>query len=151
MIPYVVLGTYYPTQWKSWVVGPELCTLTRGWGLIPHPDPHHGPLHLKTWYSVKLHAEVRVKTLAGEKAKQGTQWHQDGDLKDGANMACALVTWCDVEPTEFKQGEVIYQPQPYEVVIARNLGCHHRRPPKAPMKRWLFRQRVMVPTHIPLP
>jgi len=149
--PYVVLGKYYPSRWKSWVVGPELCRLTQEWGLVPHPDPHHGPLRLKTWYDVKKHAEVRVQTLSSPKAYRGEQWHQDGDLNPESKMDCALVTWSNVEPTQYQYKGRVYQPQPFELVITRNLGCLHRRPPEAPKHRWLFRQRVRIPTHFSLP
>lgn len=152
MRPYIVLGTYYPKVWKTWKVGPELCAITKAHGLVPHKDPVHGPLKLRYWwYDEKLHAEVRRRTLADPKAVRGTQWHQDGDLDPGSIMNCALVTWCNKEPTEFLYKDVIYQPEPYQVVISRNLCGSHRRPPNAPKERWLFRQRVAVPKHLKLP
>ena len=149
MIPYVVLGTYHPATWKSWLIGKELTQFTEAKGLVPHVDPAHGAQEWVPWYNKAKHAEVRIWTVKNPK---GTDWHQDGDLTAGAKMDCALVLWADHTPTQFKANDgVIYQPAPYEVVIARNQGCTHRRPPEAKGERWVFRQRVAIPTQFPLP
>jgi len=111
-------------------------------GLIPLKDPVHGPQTWVPWFSEKLHAEVKRRT---PKNPKGEDWHQDGDLDPGSNMDHALVLWSSNTPTEFEHEGVVYQPKRMEVVIARNLGCMHRRPPGAPRIRWLFRQRVEVP------
>lgn len=153
MQPFVVLGEYHPSKWNTWVIGPELVRFTRDKGLVPHPDPVHGPLHFVEWWSSdKHHAEVRKRTLTSPKAKRGEDWHQDGDLDPGSLMDCALVTWASTHPTEFKDpGGMVFQPRPYEVVVSRNLYGYHRRPHHSPVRRWLFRQRVQVPAHIQLP
>lgn len=151
--PFLVLGFYIPrnsNDWKAWRIGRALIRMTREWGLVPHHDPVHGPLTV-SWYDRALHAEVRKRTLKSETAKRGTQWHQDGDLDPGSLMDCALVTWSNVEPTEFQWNGHVFQPKPFEVVISRNLCGYHRRPPTAPRERWLFRQRVQVPQHLNLP
>ena len=143
MTPYVVLGVYKPTKpYKKWKIHRALTELARKAGLVP--------LSGRAWKLVGQrgqHAEVRKRTVEGS---QATGWHQDGDMDADVKMDNAIVTWANVTPTEFKVGAAIYQPKPFEVVIARNLGGYHRRPPDAPRERWLFRQRVKVPTHIPL-
>ncbi len=150
MKPYIVLGRYEPKQLtKAWKVGKYLTRLTAKKGLVPHVDPAHGPNKLtKSWYSDELHAEVHKVTANIESAES---WHYDGDTTPGSKPECALVLWSSDTPTEFKWHNEIYQPEPYEVVIARNLECLHRRPANCPRKRWLFRQRVTVPTHMILP
>ena len=136
MTPYVVLGVYDPgpQPWKKWRIFRDLTRLTRDLGFTPLPG--------RSWKLVGqrgLHAEVRKRTVTGS---QATGWHQDGDMDAGVEMDHAIVTWANVTPTEFKVGDKIYQPTPFEVVIALNLGCYHRRPPDAPNERWFFRQRV---------
>jgi hypothetical protein len=139
-----VLGHYRPTVWTPKAVGEELTTFTRNLKLVPHVDPAHGPIHLtRSWFSVPLHAEVRTRTSPAMSAED---WHQDGDTTPGANMNCCLVLWATSNPTEFKIGDTIYQPKPYEVVIAHNQKVYHRRPGGCQRKRWLFRQRVAVPS-----
>jgi hypothetical protein len=143
--PYLVIGRYHPKEWRAWLVGRELCNLTRRLGLLPHHDPAHGPLKLvKSWFNESLHAEVRKRT---SNAMSAEGWHYDGDTTPGANPECCLVLWASASPTEFKfnNSDTTYQPQPYEVVIAHNLHTVHRRPAGCPTERWVFRQRVAVP------
>lgn len=140
---YKVLGEYHPKKWKAWRVGKDLTKLTQSHGLVPHHDPAHGPLKLvKSWYSIELHAEVRKHTSSAESAEQ---WHSDGDTTPGANMKCALVLWSTDNPTEFQCNGEVWQPKPFEVVIANNLACQHRRPADCGWNRWTFRQRVALP------
>jgi len=148
MEPYLVLGVYKPEIWKSYIVGRELTALTRGWGLIPHKDPAHGPLHSVPWYSEPLHAEVRRRTF---KTAQAEDWHYDGDTTPGSKPECCLVLWATNNPTEIQYQGRIYRPKPYEVVIFKNMSVRHRRPTNVPRIRWVFRQRVIVPEHLNLP
>jgi hypothetical protein len=155
MKPYLVLDTYHPPKWSARRVGEDLTCLTSSIGLNPHQDPAHGPLEKVPWFSKSLHAEVRRRTF---KTTQGEGWHQDGDLTPGSKMDCAIVLWATNNPTQIKyyEGEEIidmevWTPRPYEVVIFRNLRCLHRRPTSPPRVRWVFRQRVQVPSHIKLP
>lgn len=151
--PFVVLGTYKPKVWKAWKVGEDLTDLTASFGLVPHVDPVHGPIKLvKSWYSDALHAEVRKKTSL--KAMSAEGWHYDGDTTPGSKPECCLVLWATANPTEFtfKNGNgKVFQPEPFQVVIAHNLHALHRRPAGSPVDRWVFRQRVAVPTHMELP
>jgi len=147
--PYVVLCEYHPSRepWRAWRIGRELTAITGKLGLRPHVDAVHGAQETSSWCSPELHAEVRRFTQAHA---QGEGWHQDGDLKPGSGMDHAQVLWCNVNPTQFQWNGKVYQPKPFEVVIARNLGCYHRRPPDAPRERWVFRQRVALPRFISL-
>ena len=147
--PYIVLKPrYLPKAWRAWRIGRDLTRLTRGLGLIPLDDPAHGPQTFRAWCDEKLHAEVGWVTY---KKGQGEDWHQDGDLSPGSKMDNAMVLWANRTPTEFRFNGKIYQPKPFEVILVRNLGCHHRRPANAPKKRWMFRQRVEVPKNMKLP
>ena len=148
MEPYKVLEVYKPMVWKSWRVGKDLTVITSKWGLVPHVDPTHGPLHSVPWYSEPLHAEVRRRTF---KTAQAEDWHYDGDTTPGSKPECCLVLWATNHPTEIQWQGKIYQPKPYELVIFKNMSVRHRRPAGCPRIRWVFRQRVVVPTHIRLP
>jgi len=143
MKPYIVLLKYRPKIWKKWRIHRDLTRFTAEIGLVPLPG--------RAWKLVGQrgsHAEVRRRAVEGS---QATGWHQDGDMDD-VEMNHGIVTWANVAPTQFKTANgIIYQPEPFEVVIARNLGCYHRRPPDAPNVRWLFRQRVLIPKHMGLP
>jgi len=147
--PYVVLKQrYVPKRWRAWRIGRDLTRLTRQKGLIPLDDPAHGPQTFRAWANKKLHAECGPRT---NKGGQGEDWHQDGDTTPGAKMDNAMVLWANRTPTQFRYKGKIYQPKPFQVILVRNLACHHRRPKDAPKRRWIFRQRVQVPTHLDLP
>ena len=149
MKPYIVLGVYKPERWNPTIVGLDLTRLTKSKGLIPHVDPAHGPNKLvKSWYSEKLHAEVHRRTANVTSAED---WHYDGDITPGSKPDCCLVLWSSNHPTEIQYQGKIFMPKPYEVVIFKNMSVKHRRPAGAPRVRWLFRQRVAVPSHINLP
>lgn len=167
MKPYLSLGKYMPSRWRASIVGRELTDLTAKLGLLPHYDPMHGPLELtgRNWVSKVLHAEVRRRTF---KTNQAESFHYDGDLQEGSRPDCAIVLWASNNPTEIKWRqcqcgacgdtrqpksihEEIYSPRPYEIVIFRNLACLHRRPANVPRIRWVFRQRVSLPTNMELP
>lgn len=141
-VPFTVIGEYRPTEWKAYKVGRDICRITRQAGLVPLVDPVHGPQTWTPWHNEELHAEVKKRSPRNPK---GEDWHQDGDLDPGSVMDHALVLWATNTPTQFRVGSDVYQPKPYSIVVARNLGSFHRRPPDAPRVRWLFRQRVVVP------
>lgn len=145
--PFLVLDRYKPSRWKAWKVGEDLTTITRNHGLIPHVDPEHGPLLTVPWVSVKLHAEVRRRTF---KTKQAEDWHYDGDTTPGSKPDCCLVLWATNTPTEIMYKNQIYVPKPYDVIIFKNMSVKHRRPENCPRIRWVFRQRVAVPSHLNL-
>lgn len=154
MTPFLLLGTYIPSGppkgWKCWRIGRDLTRFSREKGLLPHFDPLHGAQEWAPWYDLALHAEVKKRT---PKNPKGEDWHQDGDLTAGAKMDCALLLWASTTPTEFRVGSRgrVAQPEPFDVVLFRNLLGYHRRPPGAPRDRFMFRQRVKVPTHLLLP
>ena len=146
--PFLVLKERYcPKTWRAWQIGRYLTRLTKSLGLIPLDDPVHGPQKFRAWCDKTLHAEAGWVTY---KAGQGEDWHQDGDTKPGSRMNNAMVLWSNRTPTEFRFNGRVYQPEPFQVIIAKNLSCHHRRPDNAPGRRWLFRQRVEVPKHLKL-
>jgi len=141
--PFVVLGRYRPPKFRASIIGEYLIEFTSKLGLTPLHDPEHGPQTTSIWCNEAVHAEVRRFA----QHSQGSSWHQDGDLKDGSVMDHAAVLWAAVTPTEFRLDNTVYRPEPFEIVIARNLGCFHRSPPDCPHKptrRWFFRQRVKV-------
>ncbi len=147
--PYIVLGTYKPSPWRAWRVGRSLTNLTRKAGLVPHIDPKHGPNHMtKAWFSEALHAEVHKKTA---NVKEAEGWHYDGDTTPGSKPECCLVLWSTSTPTEIMFQGKIYQPKPFEVILFRNMSVTHRRPANCPKDRWIFRQRVRIPSHLELP
>ena len=139
--PYQVLDEYRPSIWKCWKIGRDLTVLTKLYGLVPlkAADSRY---ERAPWHNTTLHAHVRRRTL---RSPDGAGWHQDGDYGH-VSMNHAIVLWSNVCPTEIRnnQGQV-FQPKPYEVIIINNLAWYHRRPPNAPYRRFLFRQRVEVP------
>lgn len=137
MCPYVILEVYKPAIWKSWKIGRDLTIITKNLGFKPFKavDTRYQGA---AWADIELHAHVRRRTLRKE---DGAQWHQDGDYGH-IPMEHGLIFWSNRTPTEFKVWDQIYQPKPFEVVYFSNLDGLHRRPPNAPRKRWLFRQRV---------
>jgi len=146
--PYVVLCNYYPAKpFRAWKVGRDLTKITAELGLIPFPRIGGKTNDGAAWNKPDLHAEVRL-TSHGD--AEGASWHQDGDNTPGADMNSALVLWADRLPTEFQSinNGQIYQPRPFELVIVRNRGCLHRRPPKAEGFRMSFRQRVVIPSAV---
>lgn len=157
MKPYLSLGFYKPSRWNAYLVGRELTDLTHKAGLVPHVDPAHGPLERVAWRSDYLHAEVRKRSF---KTKMAEGWHFDGDTTPDSKPKCALVLWASNMPTQIRWSsavvhgginEEVYQARPYEVVIFHNLHCLHRRPPGVGRVRWVFRQRVALPSTMELP
>lgn len=162
MKPYISLGIYRPLRWNAYQVGQDLTSLTHKLGLVPHFDPAHGPLERVAWRSELLHAEVRKRSF---KTKMAEGWHYDGDTTPSSKPSCALVLWASNMPTQIRwqaaaytvvhptDGEfnAVYQARPYEVVIFHNLHCLHRRPEGVGRIRWVFRQRVALPTTMVLP
>ena len=150
MKPFKVLETYHWGKKGRYAskIGVDLCTFTESLGLVPFKNDEIQRNEKAAWSDYKLHAEVRMTAKPGS---EGTSWHQDGDTSTN-NMDCALVLWTNRDPTQFKfkgitiiGGKEIYTPEPFQIVIARNLAAYHRRPPNVSGRRWLFRQRVEVP------
>jgi hypothetical protein len=164
VIPYKVLCTYKPSRWRASVVGRELTAITQEFGLQPHIDKSHGPLHLtgRNWVSFPLHAEVRRRTF---RTNQAESFHYDADLDPNGDPNCAIVLWASNSPTEIKwknwpaedacnpAASKIWRPDPYQVVIFNNMHCLHRRPQGVPRIRWIFRQRCSAESaaHLKLP
>ncbi len=144
--PYTIIGTYLPPRNRASIIGRDILEVIAHYDLTPLNDPKNGPQETSIWCHIPRHAEVRRFAQSGG---QGAQWHQDGDLAQGSRMDHAAVLWSTSHPTQFKTPDgALWQPEPYEIVIALNLACHHRTPPdapKAPTRRWFFRQRVEVP------
>ena len=158
-IPYILLAYYHPVifppdkwnssaGWRAWKCGEDLTEITRKAGLKPFYDPLHGPQEWWPWSSIKLHAEVHKWHPGTHKAED---FHQDGDQCPGAKMNHASVVWASNNPTQFRVNNKIYQPNPFEVVLFRNLGCYHRRPPGTPEDRFFFHQVVQLPNFMELP
>ena len=137
--PYIVLDTYYPNDLNCWAIGEDLTALTKSLGFRPLNDAAHPAQDWTPWSDLDLHAEVKNWT---PDAPDGKAWHQDGDTTPGSRMDCRIILWADKTPTEFRVEDKVYQPKPFEVVIFNNLKCHHRQPPNAPDRRYIFRQRV---------
>ena len=150
--PYMMLTTYHlPTPLRCWKVGEELTKFTKWFGLKPLHDPLHPAQDWAPWSHKTLHAEVKRRT---PKNPGGSAWHYDGDTTPGSKVDCAIVLWSEHTPTEFRRNgsDKVYTPQPFEVVIFHNRHCTHRRPPGLEGKRrFIFRQRVEIPTEFPLP
>lgn len=140
-LPYKVLGIYKPESSKCFKIGKELTEFTKRLGFIPFKNDEIKRNSRAAWVNYDLHAEVRRTAIPGS---EGTTWHQDGDTST-SHMDCALVLWAERDGTEFKVNDKIYQCKPYEVIIARNLSCYHRRNPEVSGIRRSFRQRVEVP------
>jgi hypothetical protein len=141
IIPFKVLAVYKPPKWSARRVGRDLCKISAEAGYSPLADSVHGPQLWCPWVSEKLHAEVKRRT---PKKRKGADWHQDGDLDPGSQMNHILILWTTNTPTEFRVGNKVYRPKPYEVVAFHNLSGHHRTPPDAKRVRWLFRQRCEI-------
>lgn len=140
MKPYTILKERYdPPTWSARRVGHDLTKLTKACGLTPLNDPNHRHQTKAAWYSRRLFAYVRRRTVKNPKA---AQWHQDGDLDNGI-LNSGIVLWTSNTPTEVRglDGNTYIIPN-RSVVYIRNDLCVHRRPPSAPRVRWLFRQRV---------
>lgn len=150
MKPYITLEPHYkPTKRRCSIIGIELTQLTEELGFIPLNDDKIKRNSKAAWFDYVSHAEVRMTAVA---YSEGTDWHQDGDTSPGARMDHALITWANTHPTQFTfrgisqedGSKFIWQPEPYELIIARNLAVLHRRPPNTPSKRFMFRQRVCL-------
>ncbi len=138
--PWFSLGYHRPPRWKAWEVGRDITRLTEAAGLEPFADPLHRHQVKAAWCSESKVAYVRRRTVHNPKA---ADWHQDGD-QTGEDMDFSIVLWATNTPAEI-EGHEIVSPQPYEVVLIRNLDVRHRRPPNAPRVRWIFRQLVRNP------
>lgn len=152
--PYIVLAVYKPfrlenEKLKSFCarIGNDLTAITKQNGLTPLKNDEIQRNKRPIWSNYNAHAEVRVTAVAGS---QGEQYHQDGDLNN-TNMNFGMCVWASKTPTEIKVGNKIFQPQPYQLVLFKNLSCYHRRPSGIKGRRFFFRQRVKVPNHIELP
>lgn len=143
--PFVVL--------KKWKWGPKgryaskiglaLTDITRDMGLVPLINDEIQRNPKAAWFDYDLHAEVRMTAVKGS---EGVGWHQDGDTST-SDMDFSLVLWASRDHTQFKfpDSVQVYQPKPFELVIAKNLDAYHRRPPQVEGRRWQFRQRVVTP------
>ena len=151
MKPYVVIGHYRPKRRRGSIIGPAILSRIAHLNLVPKLVGSWGPQTTSIWHSWPDHAEVRRFV---QPSGQGGAWHQDGDLEPNSDeiMNHAAVLWADSYPTEFKTPDgMIHRPEPFEIVIASNLACHHRSPadaPAPPTRRWFFRQRVEVPSFL---
>lgn len=159
--PYRVLGYYMPPKKGHYAskIAKAILAILKPFNLQPklrgtkNSPNAWGPQTTSIWSDWSLHAEVR---RFAQPNGQGSGWHKDGDMEPNPKevMDHAAVLWSEKVPTQFKYNGTIYQPEPGQIVIARNLGCAHRSPPntpKPPKRRWFFRQRVEVPTHLELP
>lgn len=120
-------------------MGRYIVDLTKSLGLTPLCDPKQKTQFTAAWFSRKNSAEVRKRTPLNKRAEG---WHQDGDLDDGSIMDHGLVLWSSNTPVEIMVGNDKYIPEPYEIILVKNLSCVHRRPPYAKKIRWRFRQKV---------
>lgn len=135
---YKILGYYYPKIRKCWIIGEYLTNMTQRLGFEPlrASDSRY---ERAPWSSTALHAHVRRRTL---RSPEGAQWHQDGDYGH-IPMDHGLILWSNTHPTEIRDlNGKVYVPPLFSVVYFRNLEYYHRRPPNAPRRRFIFRQRV---------
>jgi hypothetical protein len=151
--PYKILGHYKPHKLRGSIIGPRILSIISKFGFVPLDDPAHGPQTTSIWCDPDLHAEVR---RFAQPNGQGVGWHQDGDMADGSHMDHAAILWANKTPTQFKWefNDTIFQPEPYQIVLAWNLNGMHRTPPNAPKppkRRWFFRQRIEIPTSMEIP
>jgi hypothetical protein len=144
--PYIVLKVYRPKENKCLTIGQDLTNITKELGFIPFKNDEIKRNEKAAWFDYELHAEVRKTAVRGSEAED---FHMDGDTSTN-DMDFAMIVWADNAPTQFKFNKKIYQPKPFELVIARNLSCYHRRPHNIQGDRRFFRQRVEVPKHIKL-
>ena len=141
MKPYKILGKYKWSKRYCSIIGKELTEFTKTLGFVPLGSIG-GKNNVKAaWSDDELHAEVRMTAVPGS---EGTGWHQDGDTTLGASMDHGLIVWANTHPTQFRVWDDIWQPEPFEVVLFKNLDGMHRRPPDTPAKRFMFRQRVEI-------
>jgi hypothetical protein len=145
-LPYVVIGHYIPERWSIKLVTRKLEKISREAGFTPLPIGKHR-LHKGPYQNNQKHSDLMRRQPKNDTADMS--WHQDGDMS-GAEMDCSLVLWTTRVPTEFLFRNKVYQPEKYEVVVANNLACKHRRPENAPRVRWFFRQRVYTPEWLKL-
>jgi len=141
MKPFTVIGKYIPTRWNLRIVARALEKISFDAGLVPLPIGNYR-LHKGPYQNYKKHSDLMRRRPKYDTSDAG--WHQDGD-SGGNDMKCSLVLWSTNTPTQFQYIDKIYEPNPYEVVVANNLSCTHRRNPNSPRIRWLFRQRVVTP------
>lgn len=144
--PYIVLAKYIPEKEDYEMIGRDLTDITKNAGLRPFVNKEIKRNKRPAWKDFALHAEVRKTAV---KNSEATQAHRDGDSST-KDMDFAMVVWADHDPTEFIVDGKVFQPEPYELVLARNIACYHRRP-NISGHRLFFRQRVEVPPHIKLP
>ena len=144
--PYTVIGEWRwgPKGRYATNIGESLTAITRELGYVPFANDEIKRNEKAAWFDYNQHAEVR---MTAELHSEGTGWHQDGDTST-KDMNCALVLWANRDPTQFKfrgiSPEIIWQPEPFEIVIANNLYAYHRRPPGVSGKRFIFRHRVTI-------
>ena len=135
---YRILDYYHPYKWKCYRIGLDLTELTWNLGFRPLDavDTRYGRA---AWADPTMHAHVRKRTL---RKPDGAQWHQDGDYGH-VPMDHGLILWSNTHPTELRDlNGKVYVPPPFAVVYFRNLEYYHRRPPRCPAIRYIFRQRV---------
>lgn len=145
VIPYTVLDTYkWPPKGRyAKIIGEDLTAYTESLGLVPLNSELIQRNANPAWQDYGRHAEVR---MTAEPQSEGTSWHQDGDTTlPHSGMNFALVLWANRDHTQFMADENIFQPDNFEIVIAKNLDAMHRRPPGLEGRRFHFRQRVELP------
>jgi hypothetical protein len=136
---YRVLAEYVPKSDYAFRIGRDLTAITAELGFTPLVDPNSRHHVKAAWFDRELHAEVR---RTAQPNSEDVHWHQDGDNSPNAVMDCSLILWSNITPTQFQVGDMVFQPGPFQLVIANNLEVFHRRPPDAPYYRFSFRQRV---------
>lgn len=138
-----VLGTYRWPKGGRYAsrIGRDLVAITRRLGFKPLQNDRIQRNTGAAWVSIPDHAEVRMTAVPHS---QGTEWHQDGDTTiPREEMDFGLIVWASRDPTEVRDREGrVHQPEPFQLILIPNLGCHHRRPPGLEGRRWHFRQRV---------
>ena|SRR5438128_8096774 len=138
MIPYIVLCVYKQLENTCWKIGKDLTNITKELGFIPFKNDEIKRNPKAAWFDYDLHAEVRKTAVRGSEA---VSYHADGDNSTN-DMNFTMIVWANKDPTEFKLENQIFQPKPFELVMAWNLGCYHRRPPRVNGHRLFFRQRI---------
>jgi hypothetical protein len=121
-LPYRVLGEYKPflgeyklTTYDASKMYADLMALVARCGFVVKITPQlRGPDWYRGWHTTT--------------DSEDTQWHQDGG-STVSEAAPGIVLWSTKSPTQIRRigEEEIFQPEPYQVVLADNRQVQHRR------------------------
>lgn len=128
-LPYRILGVYKPTILDADQIVRDLSTLLHNAGFPPNYITMRSP----SWHEDKYNVN-ELRDVA---------WHRDIN----SNNAVGLVMWSNKNPTQIRIADEVeiwkvFQPEPYEVILADNRVVQHRGPTEDLQGRWFFRTAV---------